>query len=91
VHEGSSAGTLGIERHGRILALFMPIAITLGGLSCFFTSRTVCYGGVLYEHCPLSLERLPLLLHTYRRNANRKVLFTGLLIELEKDFYETFC
>jgi serine/alanine adding enzyme len=67
------------DENGKVLALFLPIRITLGGgLSRFLTARAVSYGGVLYEHSPQGIEGLALLLHAYSRSADRKVVFTEL-------------
>jgi len=68
-----------VHEDGKILALFLPIQITLGnGLLRFLTTRAVCYGSVLYEHSTLGEEGLAILLNTYIRKADRTVLFTEL-------------
>jgi hypothetical protein len=68
-----------VDEHKKILALFLPIQIVLGGgLPHFLTARAVSYGSVLYEQSHLGKEALAVLLNTYTRNTDHKVLFTEL-------------
>jgi CelD/BcsL family acetyltransferase involved in cellulose biosynthesis len=64
---------------GRILALLLPVRITvLGGVLRHFTTRAVVYGSVLCAPGPEGREALALLLRTYNRQVDGDVLFTEL-------------
>lgn len=67
------------EGDGQVLALMLPVQITLRvALPSFLTTRAVVYGGVLHDPSPAGEEALVLLLRTYAREVDHKVLFTEL-------------
>jgi serine/alanine adding enzyme len=64
---------------GRVLALLLPVKITLvQGLLCPFTTRSVAYGGLLCTPGAKGQEALTRLLYTYRREVKEGPLFTEL-------------
>jgi lipid II:glycine glycyltransferase (peptidoglycan interpeptide bridge formation enzyme) len=66
-------------REGRILALLLPVQITLmNGLLRRFTSRSVAYGSVLCLPDAGGQEALSKLLQTYKHEADGAPLFTEL-------------
>ena len=68
-----------VNANGRILALLLPIQITLGNkLTRFFTTRAVVYGSVLYDEDAEGKQGLKVLLHNYVQEVDREVLFTEL-------------
>jgi serine/alanine adding enzyme len=68
-----------IGANGDVLALLLPVEITLkGGLLRGLTTRAVVYGSVLYTPSPVGLDALGTLLHTYVQKTDRGVLFTEL-------------
>ena len=65
--------------NGQILALLLPVQITLkGGLLHRLTTRAVVYGSVLCAPGPQGQEALDLLLRTYTREVDGAPLFTEL-------------
>lgn len=69
----------GTDNSGQILALLLPVQITLrDGLLRRLTTRAVVYGSVLYDPSPAGEEALATLLRTYAQEADREVLFTEL-------------
>jgi hypothetical protein len=80
---GHAAGHLpelwaGVE-DGHVLALFIPVHISLrGGLLRHFTTRTVCFGSVLSQPGPQGAFALEELLKTYKADPGRRSLFTEL-------------
>ncbi|MBT3712252.1 MAG: GNAT family N-acetyltransferase [Anaerolineae bacterium] len=61
----------------RVLALFIPVEISLGvGILHSFTTRSVCYGGVLCSSGSRSIDALAELLSAYTSSVRRKALFT---------------
>lgn len=68
-----------IDSDGEILALLLPVQITLrGGLLRYLTTRAVAYGSVLCAPGLRGEEALSLLLRTYAQQAGRATLFTEL-------------
>ena len=68
-----------INANGKVLALFLPIQVTLGSrLTRFLTTRAVVYGGVLYDYSDEGKDGLDVLLQTYIQEVDRDVLFTEL-------------
>jgi lipid II:glycine glycyltransferase (peptidoglycan interpeptide bridge formation enzyme) len=66
-------------RHGQILALLLPVNITLmGGLLRPLTTRSVVYGSVLCAEGSAGQEALRVLLRTYVQEMNGASLFTEL-------------
>jgi len=66
-------------RDGRVLALLLPVRITLmNGLLRYFTTRAVAYGGVLCAPGAEGQEALALLLRTYTQEVDGAPLFTEL-------------
>jgi len=64
---------------GRVLALLLPVRITLlNELLRHFTTRAVAYGSVLCAPGPKGQEALAMLLRTYKRQVNGSALFTEL-------------
>jgi serine/alanine adding enzyme len=69
----------GVGEGGEVLALLLPVQVTLrGGLLRRLTTRSIAYGSVLFAPGPAGQEALALLLHTYCRESSREVLFTEL-------------
>src|SRR3989337_1883586 len=63
----------------RVLALLLPVNITLmNGLLRKYTSRAVCYGGVLCAPGTDGQAALAQLLNVYKQEAKRSALFTEL-------------
>jgi serine/alanine adding enzyme len=66
-------------QEGRVLALLLPVRITLkDGLLRPFTTRAVVYGSVLCVSGSEGKEALEMLLRVYKREAKRNILFTEL-------------
>lgn len=64
---------------GRVLALLLPVRITLmNGLLRYFTARAVVYGSVLCAPGTKGQEALAMLLRTYERQVKGSPLFTEL-------------
>jgi serine/alanine adding enzyme len=64
---------------GKVLALLLPIQITLiDGLLRHLTTRAVVYGSVLYDPSPAGEAALAILLRTYTQETKQEVLFTEL-------------
>lgn len=64
---------------GKVLALFTPVIISLGGgILRHLTTRSVAYGSVLYEPNRSGEEVLGRLLQAYTQNTGHKALFTEL-------------
>jgi serine/alanine adding enzyme len=64
---------------GRVLALLLPVRITLmNGLLHHFTTRAVVYGSVLCASGAKGQEALAMLLRTYKHQVNGSPLFTEL-------------
>lgn len=67
------------DEGGQVLALMLPVQITLaGGLARRLTTRAVAYGSVLCDPSPAGKEALRVLLRTYVQEIGRGVLFTEL-------------
>lgn len=65
--------------NGRVLALLLPVQITLkGGPLRRLTTRAVVYGSVLWDPGPEGQEALALLLYTYTQEVDGAPLFTEL-------------
>lgn len=65
------------KKDEHILALLTPVRINYkDGLLDRFSTREVVYGGLLYNPDRQGEEALELLLHTYKREVDRKTLFT---------------
>src|SRR3954451_13549590 len=57
-----------VDRHSQILALFLPTHITLvDGLLRRFTTRSVVYGGILFQEGDSGEEAVRLLLESYTK------------------------
>jgi len=68
-----------VDSGGEILALFLPIKITvINGLLRPFTTRAVAYGSVLCAPHRQGQEALARLLHTYNQETKGQLLFTEL-------------
>jgi serine/alanine adding enzyme len=68
-----------VDGQSEILALFLPAHITLmNGLFRRFTTRSVGYGGLLYQDSNRGKEGLHLLLDAYTKNIKGQSLFTEL-------------
>lgn len=68
-----------LDRSRRILALLLPVSITLrNGLLYRFTTRAVAYGSVLCTPGPEGKDALAMLLRTYNRKVKGSPLFTEL-------------
>ncbi|RLC85884.1 MAG: hypothetical protein DRJ03_10390 [Chloroflexi bacterium] len=66
-------------RNGNVLALLLPVQVTLkGGLLRFLTTRSVVYGSVLCAPGAEGQEALALLLRTYAQEIDGFPLFTEL-------------
>jgi hypothetical protein len=63
---------------GRVLALLLPVLITLTTRLCRLTTRAVAYGSALCAPGPKGQEALTLLLRTYLRQVDGAPLFTEL-------------
>jgi serine/alanine adding enzyme len=64
---------------GRVLALLLPVRVTLlNGLLCRFTTRAVVYGSVLCAPGTEGQQALAMLLRTYKREVKGSPLFTEL-------------
>lgn len=61
-----------------ILALLLPVEVSLyqSTLLKKLTTRSVAYGGILYDSTPIGHEALNLLLTTYKKQVNSNILFT---------------
>jgi serine/alanine adding enzyme len=76
-----------VDGGARPLALFLPVEISLfGGPLRYFTTRAVAFGSVLAAPDERGRDALSMLLQTYGREVNRRVLFTELrnLADMEK-------
>ena len=76
-----------VDNHGRVLALLLPVQITLlNGWFQHFTARAVVYGSVLCVPGAEGHQALARLLRTYRQEVDEALLFTQLrnLSNLEK-------
>jgi serine/alanine adding enzyme len=63
--------------NGRLLALMIPVSLTLaGGLLKPFTTRAIVYGGLLYEPGPEGEEALSALLDAYAKGHRTSALLT---------------
>jgi hypothetical protein len=62
----------------QVLALLVPVRITLSPLLGKLTTRAVSYGSILYEPGPEGLSALRLLLDAYRQHVGRSCLFSEL-------------
>jgi len=68
-----------VEKDGRVLALLLPVEITLmRGLARRFTSRAVVYGSVLCASGDPARQALGALLQAYQREVKGRLLFTEL-------------
>ena len=68
-----------VQEDGQILALLLPVQITLiAGPLRRLTTRAVAYGGVLYDPSPAGHEALGALLRGYTQKTGREALFTEL-------------
>jgi serine/alanine adding enzyme len=68
-----------IDANGDVLALLLPVEITLkGGVLRGLTTRVVVYGSVLYTPGPVGQDALGILFRTYTQEVDRRVLFTEL-------------
>jgi len=77
--EGHQPQLWAATEDGRVLALLLPVLITLkDGLLRPFTTRAVTYGGVLCTAGAEGHEALARLLHTYEREVKGGPLFTEL-------------
>lgn len=75
-----------VGHHGRILALLLPVQITLiNGPLRGFTTRAVAYGGVLCAPGSAGREGLAALLRAYTRQRKGRPLFTELRHTSEPD------
>ncbi len=63
---------------GQILALMLPVEITLSNVFRRLTSRNVVYGSILYEQSEKGKEALEMLLKAYIQKTGGKPLFTEL-------------
>jgi len=66
------------EDNSRVLALLIPVQITLHRYLGRLGTRAVAYGSVLHAPGSKGREALALLLQTYTRQADRRTLFTEL-------------
>lgn len=85
--EGHHPTLWAATRQGQILALLLPVNITLmGGLLRPLTTRSVVYGSVLCAEGAEGQEALRVLLRTYIQERNGSLLFTELrnLSDLEE-------
>jgi hypothetical protein len=77
--EGHQPQLWAATQDGRVLALLLPVFITLkDGLLRPFTTRAVTYGSVLCAPGPEGREALAMLLRTYERQVKGGPLFTEL-------------
>jgi CelD/BcsL family acetyltransferase involved in cellulose biosynthesis len=68
-----------VEGHDHVLALLVPVAVTLGGgVARYLTTRAVAYGSVLHEPTEAGREAAGAVLDAYDRAADRAVVFTEL-------------
>lgn len=74
---------------GRVLALFLPIRVSLhNGRLRYFTTRSVAFGSVLCAPGPEGLDALRLLLQAYKKNGGTDTLFTELRNISKMDAYQ---
>jgi len=66
------------DNDGSVLALLLPVQITLSHHLYRLTTRAVAYGSVLYAQEPKGREALALLLRTYTQEVDGVPLFTEL-------------
>lgn len=77
--EGHQPQLWAATQEGRVLALLLPVGITLkDGLLRPFTTRSVIYGSVLCTASAEGREALGRLLHAYKREVKGGPLFTEL-------------
>ena len=77
--KGHQAELWAATQDGRVLALLLPVRITLKqGLLRYFTSRAIAYGGVLSAPGSEGEEALKILLDTYVHEVSGDILFTEL-------------
>ncbi|RME44910.1 MAG: GNAT family N-acetyltransferase [Caldilineae bacterium] len=68
-----------LDEEGEVVSLFTPVEVTLmPGLARYLTTRSIAYGGILYQPTPVGEEGVALLLQTYTRCADKTFLFTEL-------------
>ena len=68
-----------VERNNRILALFLPVRVTLtDGILRRLTTRAIVYGDALHAPGIEGKNALRLLLQTYRQEVDKSILFTEL-------------
>jgi len=67
-----------VDDNSSVLALFVPVHITLSRMLCRLTTRAIVNGSVLYEPSAKGLQALDRLLEAYTHKAGRSVLFTEL-------------
>lgn len=66
-----------VDDSGTIQALFTPVIVTLaGGVVRRLTTRSVSYGGLLFEPTTSGTAALAILLQEYRRQVGRRALFS---------------
>jgi serine/alanine adding enzyme len=66
------------DDEARVLALLLPVQVTLANCLCRLTTRAVAYGSVLYAPGSTGQEALALLLRTYTQEVDGTPLFTEL-------------
>lgn len=63
----------------RVLALFLPVRLTIGSRALsFLTTRAVCYGSVLYDESSKGIAGLAAVLRDYIDATGKSTLFTEL-------------
>lgn len=68
-----------VDETGQILALLLPVQITLkGGIMRRLTTRAVAYGSILYDQSSAGHQAVVTLLESYTRHAGSSLLFTEL-------------
>jgi serine/alanine adding enzyme len=67
-----------LDDNGDVLALFLPVNVTLYRRLRVLTTRAIAYGSVLFPRGRKGFEALTLLLNTYRKNVGKSLLFTEL-------------
>ena len=67
-----------VDDDARVLALLLPVQVTLVDHLCRLTTRAVVYGGVLHAPGPEGKNALALLLQTYTQDVDGVPLFTEL-------------
>jgi lipid II:glycine glycyltransferase (peptidoglycan interpeptide bridge formation enzyme) len=75
--KGHKAELWAATKNGRLLALFIPVKITLmGGVLYYFTTRAVAYGSVLSSRDEEGKDALEKLLRSYTKEVKREGIFT---------------